>query len=236
MAGSQVGLVAKRLAAARVAVRRPWLIALLISCAAHSLLFLAVRVFSGPAADSGHEPAIASTAIVARLIDLHYRESNASEVPGEVSDTKAPEAAMSTQGSPNGVSNANEALATTKAQPSALPSALDNALPDAALIRTHYFMPDQLTSKPRLLVQGGSRDAMTLPDVFPLPVVVQLFINERGDVDKVVMGESFLSDIAKEFLMDSFTHSQFSPALIGEVAVKSQLTIEVRLESALSTQ
>lgn len=46
--------------------------------------------------------------------------------------------------------------------------------------------------------------------------------------------ESFLSDTAKRFVIDSFAKTRFSPGRVGDLAVKSRLDIVVRVDGALS--
>jgi hypothetical protein len=96
-----------------------------------------------------------------------------------------------------------------------------------------YFSAEQLTAKPVFLSNGGGDDSTFIPDIYPLPVVVHLFISEQGNIDKVVLEESFLSDTAKNFIVDSFTPMKFSPGMLGNFAVKSQLMIEVKLNPSL---
>jgi hypothetical protein len=100
----------------------------------------------------------------------------------------------------------------------------------------HYFPSDDLTVKPIFLRDDGVHAPTYIPDVMPLPVLAHLYINEQGGVDQVVIEESFLSDTAKQFILRSFNTSQFSPGMLGSLAVKSILTIEVKLDPTLPTQ
>ena len=100
----------------------------------------------------------------------------------------------------------------------------------------HYFSSDDLTVRPVFLRDDGAPAPTFIPDVMPLPVLARLYINEQGGVDQVVLGESFLSDTAKQFILSSFNTSQFSPGMLGSLAVKSILTIEVKLDPTLPTQ
>jgi len=102
------------------------------------------------------------------------------------------------------------------------------------LAAAHYFGTDGLTEKPRLFADTAPNEIISVPDIFPQPVVVHLLINERGSIDKVVLEESFLSEPAKRFVIDSFLKARFSPGKIGDLLVKSRLSIVVRLEGVLS--
>lgn len=97
-----------------------------------------------------------------------------------------------------------------------------------------YYRTDELTAKPVFLRDDGAPTPTFIPDVLPLPVMVSIYINEQGSVDDVVLSESFLSDIAKKFIVDSFIAMQFSPGMLGTLPVKSVLKTEVKLPPALS--
>ena len=105
--------------------------------------------------------------------------------------------------------------------------------PLLALAEVHYFWPGELGQKPQLFEETAPNQVLTVPDVFPLPVIVHLLINEQGSVDKVLLEDSFLSEPAKRFVIDSFAATRFSPGTIDAKPVKSRLMIEVRLEGAL---
>lgn len=119
--------------------------------------------------------------------------------------------------------------------PPPLPSATEVSTPAGllALAETHYFWPGELGDKPQLLPETAPNQILTVPDVFPLPVIAHLLINEQGGVDKVLLEESFLSEAAKRFIAESFANTRFSPGMIDAKPVKSRLMIEVRLEGAL---
>ena len=132
---------------------------------------------------------------------------------------------------------ADEAAApsTIRPPPPPLPSATEVSTPAGllALAETHYFWPGELGDKPQLLPETAPNQILTVPDVFPLPVIAHLLINEQGGVDKVLLEESFLSEAAKRFIAESFANTRFSPGMIDAKPVKSRLMIEVRLEGAL---
>jgi hypothetical protein len=100
----------------------------------------------------------------------------------------------------------------------------------------YYFPPDQLTAKPTFLSDEGAPAATFIPDVMPLPVHVQVFINERGDVDQVMLSDNFLSEVARNLIDVSFRAMHFSPGMLGALPVKSQLSFEVNLDPTLPSQ
>jgi hypothetical protein len=94
----------------------------------------------------------------------------------------------------------------------------------------HYFQSGELTEKPRLLQDIDPDKVPVFIDISPQPALVRLLINEQGYIDKVVIEESFLSEQAERFVLDAFAKIKFSPGKLGDMAVKSQLRIEVKLE------
>ena len=97
----------------------------------------------------------------------------------------------------------------------------------------HYFSPDELSVKPQLVSDAGVSGPTFIPDILPLPVLVQLLINEQGGVDRVILGENFLSDVARKYIVESFSGMKFSPGMLGSFPVKSQLQIVVNLDPAI---
>ncbi|MEY4139792.1 MAG: hypothetical protein RLZZ371_1974 [Pseudomonadota bacterium] len=102
------------------------------------------------------------------------------------------------------------------------------------LAAAHYYGTSELTEKPQLFENTAPNSIISIPDIFPQPVVAHLLINEWGNIDQVVLEESFLSEPAKRFVIDSFLKTRFSPGRLGNLAVKSRLDIVVRLDQALS--
>lgn len=100
----------------------------------------------------------------------------------------------------------------------------------------YYFLPEQLSAKPVFLNNDGAPAATFTPDVMPLPVRVQVFINERGDVDQVNLSDNFLSEVARNLIDASFRAMHFSPGMLGTLPVKSQLGFEVNLDPTLPSQ
>ena len=114
----------------------------------------------------------------------------------------------------------------------AIPTSLDTT----ANLGLYYFPTVALTVKPVLLRDTGAPDPKFIPDVMPIPVVAHIYISENGHVDAVVLDDNLLSETARQFIEASFTAMEFSPGLLGTLPVKSELTIEVKLDPALPLQ
>lgn len=100
---------------------------------------------------------------------------------------------------------------------------------------SNYLAVSELSAKPYFLRHKKPPSAMQLPDVMPTPVVARLRINAQGDVDRVALGENRLSAPAQVLIQESFLNMQFSPGMLGTVAVKSELVVEIQLEPTLPT-
>lgn len=107
-------------------------------------------------------------------------------------------------------------------------------LPTVALAQPRYFKVTELTEKPQVLQDIPPEKILALPDISPRPTQVQLLINERGEIDKLVIENTDLSEQARQFVIEAFGSVKFSPGKLGDLPVKSQLHIEVTLENAIS--
>lgn len=105
-------------------------------------------------------------------------------------------------------------------------------LPIMEIPEPRYFQVGELTEKPTVAQNIPLEMVASLPDLSPQPAIVHLMINEQGEVDKVLFQEDSLSDQAKRFVNESFAKIKFHPGKIGDLPVKSQLSIEVSLVNA----
>lgn len=105
-------------------------------------------------------------------------------------------------------------------------------LPVMALSEPHYYTIDELTVRPFVLEDVPSSTVFSLPDVPPEPILIQLLINEFGEVDRVLLEATPFSEEVERFVMDSFSKLKFYPGKLSEQPVKSQMSIEVTLEPA----
>ncbi|OWW18674.1 hypothetical protein [Noviherbaspirillum denitrificans] len=95
----------------------------------------------------------------------------------------------------------------------------------------YYFRASELSRRPVLLGDAISRLVIEMPGFPPLPVILRLLISAEGDVDRVLVEDSYLPDAVVERIVDTFSTVRFLPGKIGDAAVRSQLKIEVRLEN-----
>ena len=192
--------------------QRPWLIAALLSLLVHSALLYLV--------DS--RPTAGSQGLARRTLHATLRLMEpaaalpAGPAPQEQAKPPAP-----------------PALKNTASEPADTPPPGPMQEGNAATLDAHYFAPDELTAEPVFLRDKRAPSPTFIPDVLPLPVLAYVYIDEHGDVVQVVLGDNFLSEIARSFIVDSFLATQFTPGMLGSLAVKSMLTVEVKLDPAL---
>jgi len=101
--------------------------------------------------------------------------------------------------------------------------------PPASAGITAYWPADALTQKPIFQYYRQPPQSELLPDVNPAPVVADLLISERGDVDRVQLHENVLSVAAQAFISETLQAMHFSPGRIGARSVKSSISLEVDL-------
>jgi len=99
--------------------------------------------------------------------------------------------------------------------------------------KPHYFRARELTEKPYILNDVSSNASLNLPGVPAQSAVLRLLINERGDIDRVVVEKSYLPDYAAQLVVDAFSKAKFHPGQIGKIPVNSQLRIEITLENVM---
>lgn len=195
---------------------RPWLIAALLSVLVHSALLclLGSRPMNG--SQGSRHPAL--------QVSLRTSVEPAAGMPSRPAPpapTKAP---------------APPALENTATEPAgaAPPGQMQES--SAIALETHYFTPEELTTKPVFLRDKGAPSPTYIPDVMPLPVLATVYIDEQGEVVQVALSDNFLSETARSFIVDSFLATQFTPGMLGSLAVKSLLTVEVKLDPALPSR
>lgn len=100
-----------------------------------------------------------------------------------------------------------------------------------AIPSPRYYRGSELTRRPRVL--DNLPEHFSIDGVPSQNVILRLFINEEGGVDRVEAEQSFLPEAQGRELADAFTRLRFAPGEIGEDPVRSQMRIEVRLEGAI---
>lgn len=95
----------------------------------------------------------------------------------------------------------------------------------------HYFRPSELTQKPVVSLDDPSDMKLLVPGLPPRPAILRLLINDEGEVDRVVVEDSYIPEPTEHLIIDAFLKIKFHPGKIGRIPVRSQLRVEVMLES-----
>lgn len=95
----------------------------------------------------------------------------------------------------------------------------------------YYFRMSELTEKPVLLHDALADLILRVPGLPPQPVILRLLINDEGEIDRVLVEDSFLAGDIERYVKDAFSRVRFEPGKIGRIAVRSQMRVEARLES-----
>jgi hypothetical protein len=183
-------------------------LALGISLAAHAAIYFSAGSGAGAAAGPAHDAVAASKVMTVSL------------VPAGVS------------GEAGGGSDAGQPARTASAEPPA-PARNDDAalFPLPAPQRPYYFPASQLTQKPLVLQDIPANLTLDLPDAPAQAAVLRLLINEAGGIDKVMVDELSVPEAAAQAIAEAFRHIRFRPGEKDGTPVKSQLKIEIMLES-----
>ncbi len=82
------------------------------------------------------------------------------------------------------------------------------------------------------MAQDISSDlAVVIPDAPSQAAILRLLINDEGGIDSVVVENSYFPAKVERRLIEAFSRLRFLPGKIGRIPVRSQLKIEVMLES-----
>ena len=195
--------------------RRPWLIAALLSVLAHSALLCL----------PGSRPVAGRQGSHSRTLQLSLHTT-----PEPLTMAPASPAPQAQTRPPAPSTPENNAAESAGALPRQTPES------NTTFLETHYFAPEELTTKPVFLRDKGAPSPTYIPDVMPLPVLASVYIDERGEVVQVALSDNFLSEAARTFIVESFLATQFTPGMLGSLAVKSVLTVEVKLDPALPSR
>ncbi|HYD62821.1 MAG TPA: hypothetical protein VEC35_20880 [Noviherbaspirillum sp.] len=106
-----------------------------------------------------------------------------------------------------------------------------HSIPIAQPTGPYYFRMSELTEKPALIDDPVANLVVRIPGLPPQPVILRLLISEEGEVDRIVVEDSFLAEGIEREVTDAFAKLRFQPGKIGRIAVRSQLRIEARLET-----
>lgn len=95
----------------------------------------------------------------------------------------------------------------------------------------YYFSPSELDRKPEAVGEIPLDYPAHLPLVARSRIVLSLLIDERGEVDKVIVEANDAPPELEKLASRAFAGARFTPGLRNGAAVKSRLRVEVTFES-----
>lgn len=98
----------------------------------------------------------------------------------------------------------------------------------------YYYSPQDLGSKPQATTEILIADPGTLAGTTSGSVVLELFINEAGGMDRVRVESASLPEPFQNIAAEAFRQSVFTPGLKDGKPVKSRLRVEVTVEDVAS--
>jgi hypothetical protein len=101
----------------------------------------------------------------------------------------------------------------------------------AAVVEPFGYLPaHRLTTRPLIQTDIDAILPATFYGIAPQRLVLQLLINQYGDVDRVVVEESALPQVLLAELQAKFLQARFTPGRLDTRAVSSAVRIEVQLQ------
>lgn len=100
--------------------------------------------------------------------------------------------------------------------------------------RPHYLEAGEWTDAPALVQDIAADQMLVSPRLTASPLRITLFINEQGRVDKLAIDAPSLPEFETQLVHAAFAEVRFEPARLRGLAVKSSLTIELKLENSRS--
>ncbi len=107
------------------------------------------------------------------------------------------------------------------------------SLTSSATLDSDYFRSKELSIKPSVVEDIPDQLTLAIVGIPRSPVILRLFINEMGNVDKVDIEQPDLPESIKNIVTYTFLKMKFHPGVINGLAVKSQLRIAVTLENGM---
>lgn len=98
----------------------------------------------------------------------------------------------------------------------------------------HYLEAGEWTDAPALVQDIAADQMLVSPRLTASPLRITLFINEQGRVDKLAIDAPSLPEFETQLVHAAFAEVRFEPARLRGLAVKSSLTIELKLENSRS--
>ena len=101
----------------------------------------------------------------------------------------------------------------------------------AAVVEPFGYLPaHRLTTRPLIQTDIDAILPATFYGIAPQRLVLQLLINQYGDVDRVVVEESAIPQVLLAELQAKFLQARFTPSRLDTQAVPSAVRIEVQLQ------
>lgn len=180
---------------------------------------LVVVIFFGGVVGSEHAGLTASTPVGrVMIVDMGAKDATSSVVQDIDETERRP------------ISVADNVAHLRSPQYNQQTSKEDSIFPLLVAVKPYYFAIKDLTQRP-LVVRDVPADFMLIvPDVPSQAATLQILISEYGDVDKVIVENSLLPEVAQKTVIDEFSKLKFNPGEVKGIPVKSQLRIEIMLE------
>ena len=95
-----------------------------------------------------------------------------------------------------------------------------------------YFQSGDLSERP-LILNKALLDStpLFLTDVPSQLAVLRFLINEHGNIDQVLVDDSRFSPRTERLIIETFSKLKFEAGKIGDLPVKSQLRIEIKVQN-----
>lgn len=99
----------------------------------------------------------------------------------------------------------------------------------------YYHPPGELSAKPQAATEIHLAGTEALAGVQSGSLILELFINETGRLDRVRVVSGSLPESFQEIVVETFRQALFTPGIKNHMPVKSRLRIEVAVEDVLET-
>ena len=201
-----------------VSLRHPLLLCILFSVAFHLFLAVCVQPFQAAKAGSGktqsdHENV---AAFVSASVNAPQSQSKSQQRRGGL--VAAGSSGKSVM--PIEAAIGNQSRLRWRALSPKLPAESE----------TVFFKSSELSIRPRVLERFDPFYPSGIIEGLAGTVVLRLFISADGKVRKISIESSDLPETYQESARDSFITRNFSPGMIGDLAVGSQLLVEVAFD------
>ena len=103
--------------------------------------------------------------------------------------------------------------------------------PAPALPAPRYFPLNALTQAPRVASGLIGEGLLVIPGIGAHQATIQVWINERGEVDRVAIAESDLPEDTRQQVIAALAAVRFHPGKIGRITVSSQMQMDILLDS-----